>query len=456
MCQVADFRKRLLFLATALALPVALAGCAASGGGTPQNPRPVTSAPPGFSADTFSREGLISGGAATEAGCRALPDGLWAVAGSRRECIRYAAAGLERRGATALVYVPGDPEGASYRFAGGRAFVNQLSEHYELTAETRRGEAEALNGVTEGTPVILLARPGMHGSSGDHAQDRQTEAEVQLIGEALTQLRQRFGFRDFAAFGFSSGGVVVANLLARRADIRCAVIASAPLDLAEFYHSPREGVVPDIYALRGGLADPMRSVSSIRADATIFVIGDRGDRTVPASGWQHWAAAARRRSPNVYVAETTGFDRPELGGAATHHQTTSRGMEVAQACAAGEPAERVQRALLANEPLIVPSGRHLGGAEIRAAFVGHRMRGTEWFPRVDVSSYWGQNGALYHYDLRRPERRIAELRWWVEGDRLCTSRHGCGQVLSDGRFLQVVTGSPTRLSATFIVPSAGS
>ncbi len=279
--------KKLLVLAAALALPVALAGCAASGGGIPQNPRPMTSAPPGFSADTFSREGQISGATATEAGCRALPDGLWAVAGSRRECIRYAAAGLERRGATALVYVPGDPEGASYRFAGGQGIRRPgeralRADGRGATRRSRSAERRHKRG-----PVILLARPGMHGSSGDHAQDRQTEAEVQLISEALTQLRQRFGFKDFAAFGFSSGGVVVANLLTRRADIRCAVIASAPLDLAEFYQSPREGEVPDIYALRGGLADPMRSVSSIRADATIFVIGDRGDRTVPASAWQH-------------------------------------------------------------------------------------------------------------------------------------------------------------------------
>ena len=443
-------------LAPTLALQVALAVCAGTIGGILEKPNAATSALPGFSADTFAREGLISGATAAEAGCRALPDGLWVVAGERRECIRYAAAGLRRPGATALVYIPGDPGGVSYRFAGGRPHVDRVSEHYGLTAETRRYGAEALSGAMGGTPVVLLARPGMHGSSGDHARDRQTEAEVLLIGGALTRLRQRHSIEDFAVFGFSSGGAVVANLLARRTDIRCAVIASAPLDLAEFHHSPREGVVPDSYALRGSLADPMRSAASIDPDATVFVIGDRRDRAVPASAWERWVAAARRRNPHVFVAETTGFDRPELGGAATHHHTTSRGMEVAHACAAGWPAERVQRALLADEPLIVPRGRHLSGAEISAAFAGRRMRGTEWFPRVNVSTHWGENGELHHFDLRRPERRIAELRWWVDGDRLCTSRRGCGEVLSDGRFLHVVAGSPMRLSATFVGPPDGS
>ena len=61
---------------------------------------------------------------------------------------------------------------------------------------------------------------------------------------APAELRRRHGFRGFALSGFSSGGAVVANLLARRDDIRCAAIASAPLDLAAFYRGP-DGALPD-------------------------------------------------------------------------------------------------------------------------------------------------------------------------------------------------------------------
>ena len=78
----------------------------------------------GFSADTFTRQGLISGATATEAACRALPDGLWVSAGDRHECLRYGAGGIPATpGAapTALVYFPGDPGGAAYRFAGRTA-----------------------------------------------------------------------------------------------------------------------------------------------------------------------------------------------------------------------------------------------------------------------------------------------------------------------------------------------
>ena len=79
-----------------LLLPLALAaaGCAGRPGGAAARARsPV---PPGFSADTLTREGLASGATATEAGCRALPDGIWVDTGSRRECLRYATGGTER------------------------------------------------------------------------------------------------------------------------------------------------------------------------------------------------------------------------------------------------------------------------------------------------------------------------------------------------------------------------
>ncbi len=112
--------------AALLALVLAVAGCAGDGtGGSPAN---IVAAPPGFSADTFTRQGLVGGATATEAGCRALPDGLWADTGSRRECLRYAAGRAGRPARTALVHFPGDPPGVAYRFAGGRADVDRGSD----------------------------------------------------------------------------------------------------------------------------------------------------------------------------------------------------------------------------------------------------------------------------------------------------------------------------------------
>jgi hypothetical protein len=196
---------------------------------------------------------------------------------------------------------------------------------------------------------------------------------------------------------------------------------------------------------------PCARFRAIRSDAEIFVIGDRGDRIVPAPAWEAWVAAARSRGLHAYAAMVAGQDRPELGGSAeSRHFTVSRSMEVAQACAAGMPADRVLRVLRSGEPILVPRGRRLGGDEIRAAFAGRRMRALEWQPTVNVLGLWGADGTLTYLDLNRGGRPVAELRWRVEGDRLCTTRQGCGEVLADERFLHLVAGSPPRLLMTVI------
>ncbi|MBW8269839.1 alpha/beta hydrolase family protein [Caldovatus aquaticus] len=450
-------RRRALRLLPMLPLLAIGAGCAGAPGGTQP--------PPGFTADTFGLAGLLSGARATEAGCRALPDGLWVgtADGRRSECIRYHAAGLDGpppRPATALVWIPGDPTGATYRMAGGRPRLESASMLYELTAELRWSGAEMLSAVMGGLPVVLLARPGMHGSSGDQAQDRHSHDEVELLDAALTELRRRHPWiRDFAAVGFSSGGTVLANLLTRRADIRCAVLASAPLDLGEYYRTAGGGggggvAALDSLAMRDDLADPMRALAGGRklpADATVFVMGDHHDRRVPAAAWEHWAEAARRAGLQVLIAEIPGHDRPDLGGPVeTRHHTSGRALEVGYACASGMAPADVQRALVTGEPLLLPRGRRLDGAEIRDAFAGQTLHGTAWQPRALVLTVWMPDGRLYQASPRRPGRRIAELRWWVEGDRLCTSRHGCGEVRADGALLHVVAGDPPRLAATYL------
>lgn len=414
--------------------------------------RASSSVPPGFSADTFTREGLISGASATEAGCRALPDGLWVDIGSRQECIRYAAGGAEQPARTALVHFPGDPPEAAYSYANGEARLDWVGEFYEHTSASRRLAAEALAGAMHDGPVFLIGRAGMHGSSGNHAQDRHTRNEVALMDRALTELKRRYGFQDFALSGFSSGGLIVANLLARRDDIRCAVIASAPLDLTLYYRQP-DGTIPNYFAVhRGDLKDPMRTVEAVRSRATVFVIGDTRDRSVPYTSWANWVAAARQHGMRVYNAETKGGDLPVHGPVKTYHLTGSRGLEAAHACATGEPPEQVRRALLAGRPALIPQGRRLGGKEIEAAFSGRRLSGIawpQWGTRVTVSVLWNANGERVQFHPAHPERRMAADHWWVEGDRICTSEDGCNTVLADGRFLHVVTGQPPQFLTTF-------
>ncbi|WP_380068067.1 alpha/beta fold hydrolase [Dankookia sp. GCM10030260] len=420
-----------------------LGGCA--------GPVASTAPTPGFSADTATREGLISGATASEPACLALPDGLWVRSGDRAECLRVAG-GLDRPARRAIVYVPGDAGGAAYRTTGGRPEVEEVSQAYELSDAARHASARARSAALGGMPVLVLGRPGMRGSSGEHARDRHTTAEVGLVDAALTALRRRFGIEELVLIGFSSGGAVVANLLARRDDIACAVIGSAPLDLAAYYRRP-DGSLPDDYTMRATeLADPMQSVGGIRPGAEIYVIGDRQDRMVPATAWTAWVAAAQRAGLPVHAAQVAGQDRPDLGrgAAASRHLTISRGFEVAQACTTGMPPEQVLRALRAEAPLLVPHGRRLHGAEIRAALAGRRLRGLEWEPTVNVLAVWGEDGTLGYLTLGQVARPLAQWRWRVEGDRLCTTRHGCGGVLAQPGALHLVMGQPARLRLTLL------
>jgi hypothetical protein len=78
------------------------------------------------------------------------------------------------------------------------------------------------------------------------------------------------------------------------------------------------------------------------------------------------------------------------------------------------------------------------------------MRVLEWQPTVNVFGLWGANGMLTYLGSDYGERPIAELRWQVEGDRLCTTRQGCGEVLAEGRFLHLVAGDPPHLLMTLM------
>jgi hypothetical protein len=62
-----------------------------------------------------------------------------------------------------------------------------------MAMRLRQVEANRTDGLD--SPTILLARPGMDGSSGFHADDRHTLGEVMLMDDALSQLRARFRLR---------------------------------------------------------------------------------------------------------------------------------------------------------------------------------------------------------------------------------------------------------------------
>ena len=119
----------------------------------------------------------------------------------------------------------------------------------------------------------------------------------------------------------------------------------------------------------------------------------------------------------------------------------------------------MRRALVAGEPILRPRGRRLKGEEIKAAFAGRRLAGVvwpHWGTRVTSLTLWGADGKRSEFYPAHPERPVGVAqRWWVEGDRLCTTDDGCNAVLADERFLHVIKGEPPRFLMTFAAAPPG-
>ena len=67
---------------------------------------------------------------------------------------------------------------------------------------------------------------------------------------------------------------------------------------------------------------------------------------------------------------------------------------------------------------------------------------------------WQSQRSEFH--PAHPERPVGVVqRWWVEGNRLCTTKDGCNAVLADERFLHVIKGEPPRFLMTFAAAPPG-
>lgn len=274
----------------------------------------------------FSGEALMRGTQATQAQCAAIANAAWAKLDTgEAECIRYWASGFGPGGnPRALVYLPAD---------------QISSDRPEATYESRNPKAmqELANGMQAraAQPFILLSRPGILGSSGDHRQRRQA-GEARLVSAALDEIKAKHGIREFGLVGLSGGGHTVAALLGWRSDIVCAVPASAVSSPKIRWQSL--GLAGDVT----GLADPYETVEHLKAGVfhpalRVFVLGDPKDSEVP------WASqtplAQRLRELGVATEILTGE-----GGGIKRHVLGGSGQAVGAMCLAGKPTAEILEA----------------------------------------------------------------------------------------------------------------
>jgi pimeloyl-ACP methyl ester carboxylesterase len=289
-------------------------------------------------APDFSAAAVTHGLRATKEDCEASADAagelVWAALPDPPEhggeCLRAWAAGLR----------PGVPNPRVVVFFEGDVWTpwGVLPGYDGLTAERLKAEA-AERARALGLPYLMLARPGIFGSSGDHMQ-RRRPAESAFVSAALDVLAARHGVREWVLVGQSGGGHVAASLLGRRSDVLCAVFASTPA-------SPRLR-----WWLKGwphdstGWADSHEPLDHLQREGhhprlRIFVLGDRADRNTPWASQTVLADRARALGLHARVLALRGAG-PQ------RHGLEDAAMRVARGCARDAGDDAIVRAAQAD------------------------------------------------------------------------------------------------------------
>lgn len=221
----------------------------------------------------FTNKVVAAGKAITRNQCaelEALETASWVEVNGRGECLRYYAAGL-KSGTNPIVaaWMHGDVMGSKPEQIG----------HQEGLSVAGMIEQERALSEHFGVPFIFLARPGAYGSSGKFWTTRHTPREAALMNAHIDLLKKRYGIGQWSLGGSSAGGTLTAEFLARRSDLKCAVISSGASAYEAYLQA--HGVKTRL-AKPETWFDPYRSLDRVPKDPArrIFVIGDPRETNV--------------------------------------------------------------------------------------------------------------------------------------------------------------------------------
>jgi Lysophospholipase len=254
-----------------------------------EKPRPRTLFVP-QAGEHFSEYEALNGSTSSPEQCSRIPDAVWVETDGGGDCIRYYQHGLSESNPVVLVYFSGD---VILRNSKGVRFVAP-----SYLEQTPAGISRDMASWHEqaGKPVIYLARPGIHGSSGDHNK-RRYPYEVALMDGALARIKERYKVGSFILAGHSGGGHIAASLLNRRSDIDAVAISSGMLAVKRVMdYFERLQTIPGwmLYDVKA-FYDPVEEVDRIRKQPQpqIYIISDPEDRAVPFSSQLYYVRKLR-------------------------------------------------------------------------------------------------------------------------------------------------------------------
>jgi len=169
----------------------------------------------------FSELDLQWGKTISRSECSRLRHAVWVEHVRGNECIRYypspavEAANPASPVKQAILFFHGD------RLAGSRP-----SSDYATTTPQNLLDLVRRNEADYHVPFIVVARPGVYGSSGNHRERRRIN-EFLSLNAAVDVIRQRHGLEQIILAGQSGGSTAGAALLTLgRKDVKCAALGS--------------------------------------------------------------------------------------------------------------------------------------------------------------------------------------------------------------------------------------
>jgi predicted esterase len=228
-------------------------------------------------AEGFPPETLTAGVSSTEATCDAHT-AVWVTVDGSGDCIRYYAAGLKRGvNNKAIIYLHGD-----------RLWDNKPTSYDDNSADQQQAKINEAQKEL-GMPLIMIARPGVYGSSGNHANRRRIR-EMKLVNAAITEIRKRYQIKETGLTGQSGGGTVAAYVMGNQPHLRCVAITSGALSMKTILAFNTQSVYN---SGKSELYDPIQHVAEVPADSNreIFIIYSPGDKLSPIENQQEYATA---------------------------------------------------------------------------------------------------------------------------------------------------------------------
>ena len=240
------------------------------------------------SPEMFNEQDVVHGILISRPDCARLETqetAVWVVVRRKGYCLRYYASGLKPgREGNALVagWLHGDIVGGDHpKHAGhqqGLGVDAMIAQERVLSARYK-------------VPFIFLARPGAYGSAGYHPSMASTRLEADLVAAQVTAITARYGVGAWVLGGHSGGGTLVAELIARRKDIRCAVISSGAGAHNAYLEAWGAGET-----IKSSDLNPIDHVQAIKpGQVRVVVMGDSRDKNVlwPVQQLYHQALVAR-------------------------------------------------------------------------------------------------------------------------------------------------------------------